>query len=269
MPRKPRKRQLNHKGIELTEESIGLSRLPYSPDGWRKGDAQVLGAPQISVSMCLCGDLFGMNDCAPLRDGDEEYRMMQERMLGDCERELTHTRRIDCRAYRRRDGLWEIEAVVEDEKAEAVHFRARPTVGAGEFMHRMTLAFLIDGDYAIRDVRARTIDAPWPACGETDDAYRRLIGLRIGPGFKRQVHDRVGGDRGCTHITDLLTQVGNTYMQASWPDRVARQSAVDPDPRRWPDRGAVAFVGQCHAWRRDGDAVQREYPELAPESDPG
>ena len=56
-----------------------------------------------------------------------------------------------------------IEAVVEDEKAEAVHFRARPTVGAGEFMHRMTLAFLIDGDYAIRDVRARTIDAPWPA----------------------------------------------------------------------------------------------------------
>lgn len=183
-------------------------------------------------------------------------------MFGDSERALTHTRQIVCQAYRRRDGLWEIEARVSDLKSEAVPFRAREPVPAGGFMHRMALDFLIDAEYTIRDVRARTEIAPWPECGETDAAYRRLIGLAIGPGFKRQVVERLGGVKGCTHLTDLITQVGNTYMQASWPERVARQSLVDPDPRRWPDRRVVGFVDQCHAWRRDGDALRREYPSL-------
>ena len=33
-------------------------------------------------------------------------------MLGSSERERVHTRRIVCEAFRRRDGLWEIEATV-------------------------------------------------------------------------------------------------------------------------------------------------------------
>lgn len=186
-------------------------------------------------------------------------------MFGECPRQLTHTRQITCRAYRRTDGLWEIEASVVDEKAEEVGFRSRPPVHPGEFMHRMTIGFLIDFDYALRDVRARTLNAPWPACAEAPDVYRRLTGLRIGPGFRRAVLERVGGEQGCTHITDLVTQVANTYMQATWPERVARQSAIDPDPRHWSDRRAVEFVGECHAWRRDGETLRREYPELAGE----
>lgn len=191
-------------------------------------------------------------------------------MFDDTERQLIHTRQILCRAFRRRDGLYEIEARVSDRKGEEVRFRARAPVAAGAFMHRMALDFLIDADYTVRDVRARTETAPWPECGETDAAYRRLVGLRIGPGFKRAVVERLGGVQGCTHLTDLITQVANTYMQASWPERVARQSAIDPDPRRWTDRSVVGFVDQCHAWRRGGDALAREYPTLAGDGeDPG
>jgi hypothetical protein len=186
-------------------------------------------------------------------------------VIGTCERQLAHTRQIVCQAYRRRDGCWEIEATVRDEKAEAVPFRSRPTVGPGELMHHMRLVFLIDGEAMVRDVRAETLTAPWPACGGTDEAYRRLIGLSIGPGLLAGVRSRVGGEQGCTHLTDLITQVGNTYMQASWPERVAAQMAIDPDPRRWPDRRVVAFIGTCHAWRHGGETVRQEYPELADE----
>lgn len=186
-------------------------------------------------------------------------------MLGSCERELTHTRHIICRAYRRTDGLWEIEAAVADEKAEPIPFRSRPPILAGERIHDMSVTFLIDDDFTILDVAAQMVAAPWPPCPETLAAYRRLIGLQIGPGFMREVRERVGGERGCSHLTDLITQVGNTYTQASWPDRYARQIAIDPDPRGWPDARTTAFVGGCHAWRRDGETVRREYPELADE----
>lgn len=186
-------------------------------------------------------------------------------MFGDSERELMHTRQITCRAYRRKDRLWEIEATVCDEKAQEVVFRSRKPVRRGENIHDMTIAFLIDDNFRILDVRTRMDTVPWPECPEALASYRGLVGLQIGPGFRRRVIERVGGELGCTHLTDLITQVGNTYMQASWPDRIARQMAVDPDPRRWTDPHTVTFVGGCHAWRRAGSTLRREYPELADE----
>ena len=45
--------------------------------------------------------------------------------------ELVHTRQIICRGYRRKDGLWQIEASVADEKWQTVPFRSRPDIPAG------------------------------------------------------------------------------------------------------------------------------------------
>ena len=179
-------------------------------------------------------------------------------------RRLVHTRTITCRAFRRDDGLLDIEAELVDEKGQQVGFRSRPPVTPGQHMHRMAVTLTLDDDYTIRDLRASTLTAPWPMCGGTDEAYRRLIGLRIGPGFSRQLKQLVGGVEGCTHLSELVAQAANTYMQASWPDRIARQMAVSPDPRQWPDRGAVGFVNHCHAWRADGATLAQEYPELVP-----
>lgn len=185
-------------------------------------------------------------------------------MATDLDRELVHTRQITCRAFRLKNGFLEIEAMLNDEKGQEVKFRSRPSVLAGEFMHRMSLSVTIDNDYVIRDVRVVTLQAPWPMCGGTDADYARLIGLRVGPGFSQKVRELLGGVKGCTHVTELVAQAANTYMQASWPDRIARQVAVDQDPRQWPDKSTLAFVDHCHAWRRDGETLVQEYPELVP-----
>ena len=79
-------------------------------------------------------------------------------------KELVHTRQIVCRGYRRKDGLWQIEASVADEKGQPVPFDSRPDVSAGELIHHLSLCVLIDDDYQIRDVTAKTLAAPWPAC---------------------------------------------------------------------------------------------------------
>ena len=177
--------------------------------------------------------------------------------------ELVHTRQIVCRGYRRKDGLWQIEASVADEKAQAVPFSSRPDVLPGEQIHHLSLSVVIDDDYQIRDASAKTMAAPWPACTDVAADYRRLIGLRIGPGFTSAVRERLGGTLGCTHLTDLLGQVGNTYMQASFPDRLARQRLNGADPRQWPDRRTLSFVDGCYAWRKNGPVLEAEYPQLA------
>ena len=186
-------------------------------------------------------------------------------MLGSCERERVHTRRIVCEAYRRRDGLWEIEATVIDEKGEDMPFRSRPRVRPGETLHHIAIVVLIDDDAVIHVVATRMGTVPWTECPQSQAAYRRLVGLKVGSGFMREARERVGGVEGCTHLTDLLVQIGNTYTQAIWPTRITRQFAAEPDPRKWTDTRAVAFVGGCAAWRRDGDTLRQEYPELAEE----
>ena len=185
-------------------------------------------------------------------------------MPTDNKREPVHTRQITCRAFRLKNGFLEIEATLSDEKGQEVVFRSRPPVLSGQFMHRMSVSMTIDSDYVIQAVKAQTLQAPWPMCGDTDAAYRRLVGLRIGAGFSQQVREILGGVQGCTHVTELVSQIANTYMQASWPDRIARQMAVDQDPRRWPDKSTLTFVNHCHAWRQDGKTLVQEYPELVP-----
>lgn len=183
-------------------------------------------------------------------------------MANDDERKLLHTRTITCRAWRLKDGCIEVEATVTDLKGQEVPFRSRPPVRPGEHMHDMSVTLVIDDDYLIKDVRADTRTAPWPMCGGVDASYRKLIGLRIGAGLSKALKERLGNEDGCTHLSELVTQAANTYMQASWPDRIGRQIAIEPDPRRWEPRNAPAFIGRCHAWRQDGATVAQEYPEL-------
>jgi len=186
-------------------------------------------------------------------------------MLGSSERERVHTRRIVCEAFRRRDGLWEIEATVIDEKGEDMPFRSRPLVRPGETLHHISIAVLIDDDAVIHDVGTRMRTVPWAACPESQASYRQLIGLKVGTGFLREARERVGGVAGCSHLTDLLVQIGNTYTQAIWPTLITRQLAIEPDPRKWTDRRGGRFVGGGPAWRQDGDTLRQEYPELADE----
>ena len=186
----------------------------------------------------------------------------------DEDKELVHTRQIVCRGYRRRDGWWQIEASVADEKGQALPFRSRPDVVPGELIHHLSLCVVIDDDYLIRDASAKTMAAPWTECAEVAADYRKLVGLRIGPGFTRAVRELLGGTSGCTHLTDLLGQVGNTYMQASFPDRQARQQRLNADPRQWPDTRTLAFVDGCFAWRKDGPVLAGEYPRLEAEKKP-
>ncbi len=185
-------------------------------------------------------------------------------MSNDSTRRLVHTRTITCRAFRLADGGLEVEATVTDLKGQEVPFRSREPVREGEYMHTMSLSLVMDGEDRIRDVKAHTAIAPWPMCGGVDEAYRSLIGLRIGGGFSQAVKERLGGIQGCTHLTELVTQAANTYMQASWPDRIGQQMAIEPDPRRWAPRNVPRFINGCHAWREDGSTIQQEYPELAP-----
>jgi hypothetical protein len=190
-------------------------------------------------------------------------------------RRLLHTRKVTCQGFFRDDGLWDIEGHITDEKHYVSKGDWRGDLQPGEYVHNMWIRLTVDEKMVIRDVEAATDNSPYRVCGDVAPNFRRLIGLRIAGGFRRQVRERVGGTQGCTHIVELLGPVATTAYQTIHSDKAwelirahkAAQAAArgeKPPARRRPrtpeELQPPPVMNTCHAWASDGEAVRRWAP---------
>ncbi len=169
-------------------------------------------------------------------------------------REALHFRAIDCRGYRREDGLWDIEAHMTDTKSYPFTNRHRGEIKPGEALHDMWLRLTIDDEMTIRRVEAATEAAPFHVCGAITESFRKLEGLAIRPGWKRAVRERVGGVNGCTHLVELLQPLATVAFQTVWSRRKS-EKAVSAGTAR------PGFLDSCHALRSDGEIVRDHFPD--------
>lgn len=177
-------------------------------------------------------------------------------------RRFVHTRSIAVRAYARDDGLWDLEAELADVKekdfALAVGIRR-----AGEPVHAMQLRLTIDTDLNVVDAGAQSDWVPYPGhCDSFGDAYRQLIGLNLGRGFRHAVNQRLGGTQGCTHLTELAAVLPTAAIQAFAGEIYRpRDQAHEPDAADHGSTDQRPFqLDRCRALRVDGPAVARYYP---------
>lgn len=169
-------------------------------------------------------------------------------------RKLLHTRTVTCHGYRRDDGLWDIEGHLIDVKTYDFDNHHRGEVKAGEPVHEMRLRLSIDDDMVIRQAEAATEHAPYAMCPDITPRFALLEGLRIGPGFHREVNNRVGGVKGCTHLVELLRPLATAAYQTLVARRRTREADRDAPARR------PMFLDTCHAHASDSPEVKRRWP---------
>src|SRR5260370_33962146 len=185
-------------------------------------------------------------------------------------RQHLHTRRVTCQGFFREDGLWAIEGRITDEKSYEHANEWRGPLKPGDFVHDMSIRLTLDDRFTIVDVEAVTDKSPYRICGDVAPDFKKLIGLRIGGGFHREVRARLGGVHGCTHIVELLGPVATTAFQtvssgkARELDRAhrakndpARQVAAPSKPRRKP-----YVIDTSHAWAADAPLLNRGAPHF-------
>jgi Protein of unknown function (DUF2889) len=170
-------------------------------------------------------------------------------------RKLVHTRRIECCGYEREDGLWDIEAHLVDTKT-LVHSRRHGGTERqpGEPVHNMWLRLTIDLDFLIHDAEAKTDDGPYPFCGNIAPSFKSLKGVKIGPGWRREIAARLGGIKGCTHLVELLGPLGTTAYQATGRAREARLAGQRHAKKPYQ-------INSCHVYKDDSPAVKERWPE--------
>ena len=79
-------------------------------------------------------------------------------------RDLLHTRNVECRGFRRDDGLFDIEGRIVDVKAYSFENHDRGCIPAGEPIHDMWLRLTIDEEMEIHAVEAVTDHGPYHIC---------------------------------------------------------------------------------------------------------
>ena len=134
-------------------------------------------------------------------------------MTEPAERHLVHNRRISCSGYVRADGHFDIEAELIDSKTYDFPSDTHGTVYQNTPYHHMQVRITVDLDLIVTDAAATTLAGPYQICPKGAQNITNLIGLKIGPGWKRRVQTAIGGPSGCTHITELTGPMATTAYQ--------------------------------------------------------
>lgn len=172
------------------------------------------------------------------------------------ERELLHARTIEIRGYKRLDGLYDIEAHLTDSKPYDFKLAAGVRK-AGEPIHSMWLRVTLDRTLTIVDAEAEMNAVPYVEhCGAIGPAYRKLVGLSIGPGYLGKLRELFSGVRGCTHMTELAAALATGAFQT-----MAGQRLQDSSQKPFQ-------LDRCHALDSTGPAVARHYPRWYRGSEP-
>lgn len=164
-------------------------------------------------------------------------------------RKRLHVRKARYEGFARDDGLFDIEGHLTDIKDQPYMLMTGPRE-AGEPIHEMWVRVTIDRDLTIRAIEARTDRMPYPgACDRIEDAYGKLVGSNLAQGFRKALHDAMGGVKGCTHLTELLGYLPTAAIQTF--AGLTREIHGDAKPFQ---------LDRCHALESTTDTVRRYYP---------
>jgi hypothetical protein len=177
-------------------------------------------------------------------------------------RRLMHTRSVECEGFLRDDGLWEVEAWLRDTKPFTQRAdRFRDELKPGDPVHDIGLRLAIDDGMTVREAEAMMRATPYPTCIEVEPILARLIGERVGPGWRETVRRKIGRLETCTHLMELLGPAVTTlYQTMSYGKKPQGRDTLEN--QQTPGERPF-FIGGCHSWRTVGPVVAAMFPQFA------
>lgn len=97
---------------------------------------------------------------------------------------------------------------------------------------------------------------PHSECPGIVAAFRALAGLQVGRGYTREVQNRFGGPKGCTHLEHLARSLGPVVIQSVTSRRALATSRGEP--QEVVTEGGNPWVrNTCHIWAEGGVGEQK------------
>ena len=179
------------------------------------------------------------------------------KMIENIKRKLLHNRNISLKGYLRDDELFEIEAELIDTKNYDFQNHDRGTIKKNEPIHQMKIKLVLDENLFVLDAEAKTENSPYSVCKNANSNFRKIIGLQIKSGWRRETAKLISGTNGCTHITELLSSVATAAFQTIYPykSKQKNENQTNVSQKR------PLLLGTCHAFSTKSEVVKRLWPK--------
>jgi len=157
-------------------------------------------------------------------------------------------RRIACDGFQRDDGLWNLEASIVDTRPFSYVEVDRGTRDASSEVHNMSVRLTFDDGLVVRAIEVSMNEVPHPECVTNMANYQRLVGAKIGVGWRQAVKAALGDVKGCTHVRELLVTMATPAFQT------VGSRGLQEGVESWDVK---TIVGGCIAWAPDSELLVR------------
>ena len=105
----------------------------------------------------------------------------------------------------------------------------------------------------VEEIEAELPQVPHEECAEMYKTLEGIQGMILSRGFSSKVKQKLGGTRGCIHLTTLLLAMAPAALQGYWV-----HNDRNPDQREVSGEHLEQYlIDTCHVWRREGPLVKK------------
>ncbi|MCK5311530.1 MAG: DUF2889 domain-containing protein [Desulfobacteraceae bacterium] len=165
-----------------------------------------------------------------------------------------HTRNIELATYSVNDSELIVTGKLIDERFQTVFDITEKELSPG-LIHNMEI-FLLIHDNPLKIVKAEAFmpHVPMSQCHETLEVLKKVEGLEIKGGFSKKIKEYMGSTKGCTHLTHLLTVMGQEIVHGWLTEKRKHKTPVPESIEQIKEKNFI--LNSCKLWTEDGPKVQ-------------
>ena len=187
------------------------------------------------------------------------------RTIEDLKGDRVHTRHITIESFSAPDGIV-IQGRLHDQRLADTFTMTGARRPPGT-VHHMVLRLHVTGPpLKVAAAEVELPGVPYDECRETAGSLQALVDMPIAAGFTAAVKRRLGGARGCAHLTALLLAMAPAAVQGFWALKASTPVQLTAVATAAMER---YLIDTCRVWRRDGPRAQALLDAAAQEQEAG
>jgi hypothetical protein len=164
-----------------------------------------------------------------------------------------HSRNIEITTYDYDGQRIIVEGFLKDDRFQESHIVTGEKFPSG-VIHHLAIRLLVNcSNLMIEDVDIEMMSVPRKVCREAIDCLAPIKGLTITKGFTAKVKKMAGGNRGCTHLVELILTMAPAAFQGFGAHQSRKPSVINPDQAKMISQ---FLVNTCRTWREDGPLAE-------------
>ncbi|MDD5711128.1 MAG: DUF2889 domain-containing protein [Smithellaceae bacterium] len=171
-----------------------------------------------------------------------------------------HCRNIEVSTFECDDQRIVVEGFLREERFQNSYLITGDVKPPGVFHHMIVRLLVNHHTLVIEDVAVEMPTVPRDECLETVTSLEQIKGLSITKGFTAKVKQIAGGNKGCSHLVELLLAMAPAAIQGFASFRSRKPQGFD----RSQAGLVIAFlVDTCRPWRKGGPLAEKHQELLS------